>query len=116
MKHPRIPIQETGIILWTKNYEKCVRFYSEKLGLPVRFKKAHLTNFDFGGSYLLIEKGKKKSGLKNGSLRLNVKNVPRSAKILQGRGIKVNIWSADWGDIGQFRDPDGNPIELCKWK
>ncbi len=116
MKHSRIPIQETGIILWVKNYEKCVRFYSEKLGLRIRFKKPHLTNFDFGGSYLLIEKGRKKSGLKNCSLRLNVQNVSKTAKILQGRGLKVNVWSADWGDIGQLRDPDGNPIELCKWK
>ena len=109
-------IQETGVILFVKNYKSCVRFYSEKLGLPIRKQKSHLTNFDFGGGYLLIESSKNKQGWKNGALRINVPDVTKAAKVLQKRGLKVLVYSADWGVIGRLFDPDGNQIELCKWK
>ncbi len=115
-KHFPSKIQETGLILFVKNYEKCVRFYSEKIGLRVRFQKAGLVNFDLGNGYLLIEKGKRKSGFQNGALRINVAHVLKTAQALQKRGVKVNFYSASWGDIGELKDPDGNPIQLCKWK
>ncbi|HTC20713.1 MAG TPA: VOC family protein [bacterium] len=109
-------IQETGIILLVKNYQKCVHFYSEKLGLPVRKQKPHLTNFNFGGGYLLIESSPKKQGWKNGALRINVPDVTKAAQALRQRGLKVLVYEADWGVIGRLFDPDGNQIELCKWK
>ena len=116
MKLFNFPIQETGLLLNVKNYEKCVRFYSEKLGLKIRFQKPHLTNFDFGGGYLLIEKGKGKNALRNGVIRLNVQDVPKAVKLFRKKGLKVRFFTCDWGDVGEFKDPDGNPIEFCKWK
>jgi lactoylglutathione lyase len=116
MKPSPYPIQETGLLLNVKNYEKCVRFYSEKLGLLIRFQKPYLTTFDFGGGYLLIERGRDKNALRNGVIRLNVRDVPKAVKAFQKRGLKIKFFSCDWGDIGQFKDPDGNIIELCRWK
>jgi lactoylglutathione lyase len=109
-------IRETGIVLSVKNYEKCVRFYSEKMGFPIRFQKPYLTNFDFGGAYLLIEKGNFKRALRNGLLRVNVPDVPRAVRTLRQRGVRVRFRSYDWGDIGQTQDPEGNLIEFCRWK
>jgi lactoylglutathione lyase len=109
-------IQETGVILNVKNYEKCVRLYSEKLGLSIRKQKPYLTNFNFGGSHLIVESTKKKAGWKNGALRIMVADVPKTAQALRKRGVKVLVFSADWGTIGRFFDPEGNRIELCKWK
>lgn len=109
-------IQETGVILNVKNYKKCVRFYSEILGFPIRKQKPYLTNFDFGGGYLIIESSPKKQEWKNGALRINIPDVPKAANALRKRGLKILVYSADWGVIGRFFDPDGNQIELCKWK
>ena len=116
MKLHSFPIQETGLLLFVKNYEKCVKFYSEKLGLKIRFQKSYLTTFDFGGGYLLIEKGRSKRALRNGVIRLNVSDVPKAVKTFRKRGLKIHFHSHDWGDIGHFTDPDGNLIEFCRWK
>ena len=109
-------IQETGIILNVKNYKACLHFYSEKLGLPIRKQKPYLTNFDFGGSYLIIERASRKKGWKNGALRIQVPDVPKTAQALRKRGLRILVYSADWGDVGRFFDPEGNQIELCKFK
>ncbi len=109
-------IQETGVILNVKNYRKCLRFYSEKLGLKIRKQKPYLTNFDFGSGYLIIEASKTKQGWRNGALRIQVSNVAQTAQALAKRGVKILVYSADWGDVGRMFDPEGNQIELCKFK
>jgi catechol 2,3-dioxygenase-like lactoylglutathione lyase family enzyme len=117
MKLFSFPIQETGFLLNVKNYGRCVRFYSKKLGLKVRYRKPYLTVFEFGGGYFLIEKGARRNkALRNGVIRLNVLDVPRAVKTFRKRGIRVRFHSYEWGDIGQFKDPDGNVVEFCRWK
>ena len=116
MRIHSFPIRETGLLLFVKNYEKCVNFYSQKLGLKVRFRKPYLTTFNFGGGYLLIERGRRKNVLKDGVIRLNVRDVPRAIEAFQKKGVKIQFHSYEWGDIGQFKDPDGNILQLCKWK
>jgi lactoylglutathione lyase len=116
MKSNPLRVRETGIVLSVKNYEKCVKFYSRKMDFPIRYQKEGLTIFGFGGSYLLIEKGKVQKALRNGLLRLNVPDVPRAVRILRKRGVRVRFRSYDWGDIGQTQDPEGNLLEFCRWK
>src|SRR5579862_9313316 len=98
MKLFDFPIQETGFLLNVKNYAKCVRFYSEKMGLKIRYQKPYLTVFDFGGSYLLIEKGRHSKSLREGVIRLNVLDVPKAVKTFRKRGIRIKFYSYDWGD------------------
>ncbi|EGL84202.1 hypothetical protein CathTA2_0247 [Caldalkalibacillus thermarum TA2.A1] len=50
-------LRETGIILFVENYEEALAFYTQKLGLPLRKKGESLSILEFGGSYLMIEKG-----------------------------------------------------------
>ncbi len=113
---------ETGILLWVKNYQACVDFYSRVLELKIRFQKSYLTTFDFGDSYLLVEKEDpahgpiQRDGRPPFILRLNVPDVQQATWQLRAKDVEVEFNSHDWGDIGQFHDPDGNILQFCKWK
>src|SRR6185437_14385451 len=45
-------IAQPGLILFTENYDACVRFYRDVLDLPVLFDKGHLISLGFGSAYL----------------------------------------------------------------
>jgi lactoylglutathione lyase len=116
-------IQQPGFLLWVENYEKCVAFYSEVLGLPIRMQKGdYLTNFRFGDGYIILEKGTpppeevRKKEMTPFIIRLNVADVDVAAEGLRAKGVEIKRESYDWGEIGSFRDPDGNLIQLCKFK
>jgi lactoylglutathione lyase len=109
-------IERTGVILCTERYEACVHFYRDTVGLAVLFATDELTCFDFGGSYLMVERegvarpaGKNK-GENPTCLRFNVMDVKRCAQTLRDRGIEVDYQEHSWGIIARFFDPDGN---LC---
>lgn len=111
-------IERTGLILYTDRYETCVIFYRDAVGLAVLFETAELTCFDFGGSYLMVEReGIARPSGKNTfenptCLRFNVKDVKRCAQILRDRGIEVNYQEHSWGAVAKFFDPDGNICAL----
>ena len=112
-------IERTGLILYTERYESCVVFYREAVGLPVLFQNDELTCFDFGGSYLMVERegvarpaGKTK-GENPTCLRFNVKDVKRRAQILRDRCIEVSYHEHSWGAVAKFFDPDGN---ICAFR
>ncbi len=113
---------ETGILLWVKNYEACVEFYEKTLELKIRFQKPHLTNFNFGKGYLLVEKADPASPEARQPenrafiIRINVPDVQHAIWELRAKEVEVEFNSYDWGDVGHFHDPDGNRLEFCKWK
>ncbi len=115
-------IQQPGFLIWVENYEACVAFYSEKLDLPVRFQKESLTNFRFGDGYIILEKGEpapvevRKRPVPPFIIRLNVADVDVASENLRAKGVEVQRESHDWGETGSLRDPDGNLIQLCKFK
>ena len=115
-------LKETGFVLNVNHYEECIRFYSEILELPVRLRKDHLVNFQFGDSYLLIEKAPSDSPVLQGPrnnlyvLRMNVEDVDQAVQWVKAKGVEVNRFSCDWGEIGRITDPDGNVVEFCNWK
>ena len=107
-----------GIILFTENFDACVVFYRDKIGLPVWFEKDGLCCLRFGSAYLMIEtngisKGSRKAVAENPTiLRFNVDDVVASASLLEAQGISVKISRYDWGTTGAFLDPDGNVCGL----
>jgi lactoylglutathione lyase len=116
-------IKETGFLLRTENYEDCVKFYSEILELRIRYQITGLTNFQFGDSYLLLEKAWEPSPKEIRErdnppfiLRINVEDVVAANEKVKSKGIKTRIFFNDWGDVANFRDPGGNLVEFCKWK
>ena len=110
-------IEKTGFILYTINYEKCIQFYEEILGLKILYKKATLTCFDFYGSYLMVEIDDTtkitESSIPNRDktcIRINVANVKTACELLDANSIDYDYSEHDWGIIAKFRDPDGNLI------
>ncbi|SHG66974.1 hypothetical protein SAMN05444003_0409 [Cognatiyoonia sediminum] len=59
-----------GIILGTENYDACLSFYRDTLGLSVWFDKGHLCCLRFGDGYLMIETG----GVASLCLKTNAQN------------------------------------------
>jgi lactoylglutathione lyase len=113
-------IQESGIILFTENYETAVDFYAAHMGLHVRERQINLTVFDFGGSYLMVERGgvgssAEKSRAQNPTvLRFDVIDFEQAVQELLDRRVTVDVHIHSWGTIGVIIDPEGNRIELKK--
>lgn len=111
-----------GVILNTENYESCISFYKSVLCLEILFTKTdgddHLTCFDFGGAYLMIETGGNakpdgKSIQENCvKLRLNVQNLEVARQHLLSKGVDAEISRLSWGSTISIYDPDGNRIGL----
>lgn len=110
----------TGVILKTERYDECVRFYRDLLGLPVWFAKDGLCCLRFGFGYLMVETGGRaqvagKTVAENPKvLRFHVQDLTVAADTLRRAGTAVDLLSFDWGAIGVFIDPDGNPCELAE--
>ncbi|RAP77498.1 VOC family protein [Paenibacillus montanisoli] len=111
-------LKESGIILFTEDYETALAFYVSNMGLRIREQKANLTVLDFGGSYLMIEdQGVSSSAPKTRSqnptvLRLDVYDFEDAVHELRGRDVDVGVYEFSWGTIAVIVDPEGNRIEL----
>ena len=110
----------TGFILYTIRYRACIDFYENVLNLPRLFATHELTCFEFGTSYLMVEKDIQDVFSKNGQpdriktcLRMNVPDVKALANQLRSQNIKVDYQEHSWGTVAKFYDPDGN---LCAFK
>ncbi len=113
----------TGVILCTENYDECVEFYSDVLGLPILNaldnEHSKLTCFGMGGdNYLMVEPGG--TAVTTGKtldqnpvwLRFNVEDVDDAADELRRKGVNVKLRKEVWGTVADFVDPDGNVCSL----
>ena len=110
-------ISRIGHILYVKNYEECIAFYSQSLKLPILFKNEDLTCFDFFGTYLMVEKEDRPEYLKDNSdnrnyscIRINVENVKHHSDELKSQNVVVDYQEHSWGKVAKFNDPEGNLI------
>lgn len=110
--------EQAGIIVFTENYDACVAFYGQTLGLEQVNQLEGLTTFAFGAAYLMIESGGVASGHEKTRaenptiIRFNVTDVEATAEMLCGRGVAVEIRHWNWGITGKMLDPDGNRVQL----
>lgn len=111
-------VLQPGIVLFLDDYAGGVAFYRDTMGLPVIEDYGDVTILGFGSAYLMLEReagiGRPaKSRAENPAvLRFNVADVDAMAEILGRRGVAIEVARYDWGIVGRFRDPDGNPCEL----
>jgi len=107
-----------GIILGAENYDACLSFYRDALGLPVWYDKGHLCSLRLGDGYLMIESGgvsskRSKIHAENPTtLCFNVEDVEAPANDHRSNGVDVDVKIFSWGQVGTFHDPDGNKCEL----
>lgn len=119
--------------LFVDNYETCLEFYRDLLGLKVTFiskidRYAELTNgktkltlmcngkiSEYFGSQIQVSFGQKSDAI---ALCFQVQNVDEACEYLEQNQIKIvsKPWSfLDWGiKIALVRDPEGNLIELTQ--
>jgi lactoylglutathione lyase len=113
-----IEIKTHGIILGTENFEACLQFYRDVIGLPVWYVKNDLVCLRFGNGYLMIETGGvahvgvKTTAQNPTIIRFNVENVEQASDSLRKRGVDVQVTTFEWGTVGTFADPDGNIVEF----
>jgi lactoylglutathione lyase len=111
-------IKESGVIVFMEHYETTLDFYITQLGLPVRKRTKHLTIFDFGSSYLMIEDGGVASATEKTRaqnpivIRIDVVDFDRAVEELLARDVTVKVYRLNWGIIGVIVDPEGNRIEI----
>ena len=111
-------IQETGIILYTINYQETVKFYKEIFGLKTLYEKENLTCLKFSDSYLMIEIDDEenilndKKGRSKFCMRFNVEDVKEACKTLDINNVPYTYNEFEWGTIAKFLDPDGNQVGL----
>lgn len=115
-------VVRTGIILNTRNYEACVRFYRDMMGLEEMFSRDEdghrLCCLEFGGAYLMVETGghanpEGKSMKESSSkLRFNVESLEDAQQYLAEHGIEAEIDTFAWGSTINILDPDGNRIGI----
>lgn len=109
-----------GVILKTERFEDCVLFYRDVIGLPFWWEKPGLVCLRFGGGYLMEEglgvatSGANSVGQNPTVLRFHVRDIDQVAAALGKAGVAVQVLRFDWGVIGAFVDPDGNPCELAE--
>ena len=93
--------EQTGVILFVEHYERCVAFYRDVLELAVEEEKPALVRFDFGGAYLMVERGgvgraESKSRAENPTtLRFNVADIEEAVAWLRAKGVapEVHRWA-----------------------
>lgn len=115
-------IVRTGVIVNTDNYEACVSFYRNLLGLRILFQDQQedfrLTCFECAGSYLMVETGGfgRPDGktLEEGAtkLRFNVSDIGEALQAVRAYGIEAEIVASDWGSTIDIHDPDGNRVGI----
>ena len=111
-----------GFILNPENYQECVYFYGNILGLEFMFKidrkGEKLTTFDLGGVYLMIETGGiaqhggKSMATCPTKLRFNVSDIQATCANLRRKGIQAKVIDHRWGTTAEFFEPDGNRCAL----
>jgi methylmalonyl-CoA/ethylmalonyl-CoA epimerase len=108
------------IALQVTDIERATAFYRDVLGLPHLFSVPRMAFFDCAGVRLLLgvpEPGEERRA--GAVLYFRVADIDAAAAALRGRGVRLEqepamvarmpdheLWMA------QFRDPDGNALEL----
>ncbi len=112
-------IAQTGVILYTREYQKTLDFYQTIFKLKTLYRKPTLTCFNFHGSYLMIEQDEEVNlnqgdpkGRDKFCVRFNVPDVREACKSLEKHKVAFSYYEHDWGTIAQFRDPDGNLVGI----
>lgn len=120
MKGKSLQIARAGIILNTENFDACVSFYKQVLGLKLLFEEQsegfRLACLDCLGTYLMIETGGvsvpsgKTVSQNSTKFRFNVKSIENTLNHLKSKNIDAQITNNSWGQCINIFDPDGNRV------
>lgn len=105
------------ITLWVNEYDACLAFYRDVLGLPLETADDNFAQFATQGAKLYLHRLGTKSPLRSRALEIHFEVTDVDAvycKLLE-RGVQFEHQPANmpWGTrMAAFRDPEGNAIEI----
>jgi len=104
------------IILYVRDTERSARWYTETLGIPVRFKDHGWVELETGGVTLCLHGGRKRPAVEDQpSIGFKVKDFDAAHKALQLRevpGLGEPFSPCEGVRCLSFRDPDGNELGI----
>ena len=109
----------TNMILYCKEWGKTVRFYRDRLHLPVNFATDWFVEFRLTAISRLSIADEKRASVKSGggqgvTLSLEVKDIEAVQEYTQKIGLNpTEIWKHPWdARVFHLFDPEGNRIEI----
>ena len=109
----------TNIIFYCKKWEKTVRFYKDRLNLPVNFANDWFVEFNLTATSRLSIADEKRASIKSGegqgvTLSLEVKDIEAVQEYTQKIGLNPTvIWKHPWdARVFHLFDPEGHRIEI----
>ncbi len=111
-----VPLKMRGVMIFTAHLEALTTFYQEVIGLPVIDPDPKFTQFDAGGSVLVLHPATKRGAERQAStieISFFTPDVERLRQELIARGVKAGR-VAVFGDlrICKAADPDGNILAI----
>ena len=110
-----------GVIVWTDDFTRMLRFYRDTLGLRPLHVKPAFVNFKWGGFRLSVAVHEGVSGRNADPLRLMinlaVSDIHAATERLREAGVEFSRppERESWGGwVATFRDPDGNTLQLMQ--
>lgn len=117
------------VVLFAKDFDGTLAFYTGKLGLPVRFQDTGYAELAVEGAKLALlaasrvpaqvgdtHAGRPAEGAHEGHITLMVEDVDRTYQALQGKGVPFLSAPQErpWGQRSVYlTDPEGHLIELA---
>jgi lactoylglutathione lyase len=105
------------ITLWVNEYDTCLAFYRDMLGLPLESADENFAQFSTEGTKLYLHRLRDNSPLRVRALEIHfeVSDVDHAYDKLIERGVRFEhqLSNMPWGlRMAAFRDPEGNAIEI----
>ena len=115
----RCTIIASNFILYCKNWEETVDFYSNKIDLPISFRNDWFVEFILNDLSRLSVAHESRASIKSSSgagitLSLRIHDIQSQRELLINKGvdtpeIKLHAWGAS---VLYIYDPEGNRIEF----
>ncbi len=103
------------VILYVSDFERAVKFYTEKLGLALKVKHEGWAELATSGTEIDLHHGRKNKVQEcEPCLGFRVDDFDRSYAALKARGVKVGKIFSPCGGLrcACFTDPDGNNLGI----
>jgi predicted enzyme related to lactoylglutathione lyase len=111
-------VEAVKYMLMAQNMERAIRFYSEVVGLEVKFESPEWTELAFGEAIVALHGGGTGAYRKTG-LSLQVKNIASACKEIEAGGGKVaSPPMARPGEpikLAEVMDTEGNAFSLTEY-
>ena len=105
------------ITLWVQQYDECLVFYRDQLGLPVEWAEENFVQFNTQGTRLFLHRLGLAQPLRPDTVEIHfeVQDVDAAYQALNQQGVRFFQAPANmpWGTrMAACRDPEGFSIEI----